>query len=820
MSASQTPEGLTEAEARQRLARFGPDQIVDRKNTSAIAALFARFKNPLVLILLAAAAISASTGERVSAAIIVLIVLFSAFLDFFNTFKAERAVETLQKRVMITAAVLRDGRLREIPAVAIVPGDIVELKPGDLVPADGPLREARDFFVNESSLTGESFPIEKKTGDVLLMGSSAVTGQGRMEISATGRNTKFSAIASSLAKKEEPTEFDRGIRDFSFLVLKLTSGLVLFVFFCNVLFRHHLLESLLFSTALAVGLTPELLPMIIALNLSKGSLAMSRHGVIVKKLSAIQNFGSMDVLCTDKTGTLTEGKVALLKHVDGYGKDSEDVLRYACLSSAYHSGFENPLDAAIRAYRQPDLSGYRKIEEIPFDFMRRRDSVVVEADGARQLIAKGAPEEIFRLCRWYGNARRPFDSGVEASVDEEYRRLSREGFRVLAVAVREMSETRESYSKEDERDMILIGFTAFLDPPKKSVPETLRMLEERGIEIKIVTGDNDLVTRKIAEEIGLSVKGVLTGAELEGLSDDALRVRVGQITIFARVDPIQKLRVIRTLRAIGRVVGYLGDGINDAPAIHEADVGISVDNAVDVARASADLILLKKSLRDLALGVTEGRKTFINTLKYLMMGLSSNFGNMFSMAGAALFLPFLPMLPVQILFNNLLYDVSQFSIPLDRIDLEDIRRPRRLNVAFMRRFMWVFGPVSSVFDFITFGVLFLVFRLSGNSFQTGWFLESLATQTLVIYVIRTRKLPFVQSRPGWILLASTLVAVVIGWIVAFSSVGRYLGFVPPAWPVMAAIGAIVSGYLIVVELTKHLFYGWIRRSAPGFSDAA
>ncbi len=804
-------QGLTEAEAERRLASSGPNEIIGRKRASALAAFLTRFKNPLVLILLAAAAISVSTGERASALIIVFIVLMSAFLDFLNTFKAEKAVQALQRRVMVTSTVIRDGRAREIPVAALVPGDLVSLKPGDLVPADGRLVRADDFFLNESSLTGESFPVERASGEDVFMGSSVETGEGWMETVSTGVATKFSAIAASLSKKEAPTDFDRGMKDFSLLVLKMTSALVVFVFFVNALVKHDLLESLLFSTALAVGLTPELLPMIVALNLSKGSLAMSRHGVIVKKLSAIQNFGSMDVLCTDKTGTLTEGKIVLLKHVDGYGRESEDVLEHAYLSSWYHSGFVNPFDTAVKEYRSIDVSSYAKIDEIPFDFVRKCESVVVEKDGRRRLIVKGAPEEVFSLCRSYGPERIPFDGRTRSETAATYLKLSREGFRVLALAVRDLADRREVYGKDDEREMTLLGFAAFFDPPKNTASETLRMLEASGIEIKIVTGDNDLVTRKIAADIGLPVKGVLLGEELQEMSDEALRVLVEEATIFARVNPIQKLRIISTLRKNGRVVGYVGDGINDAPSLREADVGISVDNAVDVAKASADLVLLKKSLRDLAQGVVEGRKTFANTLKYLMMSLGSNFGNMFSMAGAALFLPFLPMLPVQILFNNLLYDVAQFSIPLDRIDAEEIARPRKFDAAFVRKFMWIFGPVSSAFDFLTFWVLFTLFRSSGAVFQTGWFLESLATQTLVIHVIRTRKLPFFESRPSGALLFSTLAAVIIGWSVVVTPLGKHLGFMAPPAPVFAAIGAIVLGYLVTVQIVKQSFYGWIGR---------
>lgn len=806
MELSAKHPGLASSEARKRLKEFGPNEIVRIKKTSPIFEFLGLFTNPLLAILVAAAVITGILGDAVDAGIIIVIVFASAILNFANTYKSRKAAEELKKKVMITAAVIRDGKEIELPLAALVPGDTTVIRSGDLIPADGEVVEAKDFFVNESSLTGESFPAEKTAGDQVFMGSSAVSGHASVVIRATGAKTKFSRIAEALAGKAERTEFDRGIREFSALIMKITFALVIFIFFTNALLKQNVLESFLFAAALAVGLTPELLPMIIALNLSKGSLAMSRRGVIVKKLSAIQNFGSMDVLCADKTGTLTEDKIALVRYMDGKGQPSERVLLYAYLSSSFGTGFHNPLDAAIREFKRFDISGYQKTDEIPFDYVRKRDSVAVEANGKRLLIAKGAPEEILKICPRYGEKNEPLDAALEKTIRAEYETLSADGFRVLGVAIKEIRAEKPAYSKEEEREMTFLGFVAFLDPPKKTAAEALKKLERHGIEIKILTGDNETVTGKIARDLGLPVKGALLGSEIEHLTDDELRAKAVSTTVFARVSPDQKERIIRVLKTSGHVVGYLGDGINDAPPLKAADVGISVNNAVDIAKDTADLILLKKSLNDLVEGVAEGRKTFANTLKYLMMALSSNFGNMFSMAGASLILPFLPMLPTQILFNNLLYDASQFAIPLDRVDPDYFAAPRKLRVPFIRKFMIVFGPLSSLFDFATFFFLAVVFRMAGSPFQTGWFMESIITQTFVVHVIRTKRIPFIESAPGGYLLASTLAAAAIGWGIVYTPLGALLGFTPLGiLPVLAILG-ITAAYLLVIEAVKRWFY--------------
>ena len=799
-------DGLTSAEAADKLKEFGPNQIVEAKRLSGFFDFLSRFKNPLLLILIVGAIASGFLGDPITAGIIIFIVLASVIIDFVNTYKSQKAAEDLKKRVMITTSVLRDGKEQELPFAHVVPGDFVVLHPGDIIPADGEVKDARDLFVNESQLTGESFPVEKLEGAQVYMGSSVNTGKAFLVVTATGKNTKFSHIAESLIKKEEPTEFDRGIQEFSVLIMKVTLVLVIFIFLADVLLKHSIFQSFLFTVALAVGLTPELLPMIIALNLSKGSLAMARQGVIVKKLSAIQNFGNMDVLCTDKTGTLTEDSIKVIKYVDGEGKDSNSVLTAAYINSLFSTSFRSPLDAAIKDFKTIDISAYTKIDEVPFDYVRRRDSVVVGTDGIHILIAKGAPEQVIEACTTYGEHAVPMDAKVSAMILEEYQSLSKDGFRVVGVAQKTIPKSERTYSKEDEKEMTFLGFIAFFDPPKETVIETLKILEKYGIEIKILTGDNELVTQKVTQDISLPVKGTIMGTDLEHLTDGELQAKVEETTIFARVSPDQKERIIKALRARGHVVGYLGDGINDAPPLKAADVGISVNNAVDVAKDTADLILLQKSLRNLVEGVVEGRRIFANTLKYLMMGLSSNFGNMFSMAGASILLPFLPMTAPQILLNNLLYDSSQFAIPTDNVDESYMIRPRKFRLRFIKIFMVVFGPLSSVFDFITFFVLYFAFHLKGGAFQTGWFLESMATQTFVVYMIRTKKIPFIQSSPSKPLLFSTITVVTVAWLMAFLPINKFFNLQALDLVPILAIILIVVVYLITTELVKHWFY--------------
>jgi Mg2+-importing ATPase len=803
---NQSAPGLTGREAASRLRQYGPNALTDTKRRSPVLAFLRRFTNPLVIILMLAAALSAALGDKINFIIITTIVLLSTVLDFINTYRSEKAAEALKERVRVEAEVLRDGQYVKLPLAQLVPGDIVQLQAGKLIPADGKVQSGKDLYANESALTGESFPQPKPTGSPVYLGASITSGTGTMLVTATGAATKFAHVAKAVSAKDGPTEFDREIKDFSLLIIKITTFLVIFIFAFNIFFRHNLLESLLFSVALAVGLTPELLPLIITLNLTKGSLAMARHGVIVKKLSSIQNLGSMDVLCTDKTGTITEDHIALVRHVDGLGNESEKVFFYGYLASHYSTGFVSALDTAVTDAGKVDLRGYRKLDEIPYDFERKRESVVVAHGTNRLLVVQGAPEQVMRISAKYSDGR-PFEA-VKSEVQGVYDSLSAEGFRVLAVATRKV-HAQAGYEPADEKALTFAGFMAFLDPAKQSVKATLEKIRDYGVQIKIVTGDNALVTRKIASEIGLEITGLLTGDELERLNDHQLRDAAPRTTVFARVNPEQKLRVIEALRAHGHVVGYLGDGINDAPALKAADVGISVNNAVDVAKSTADLILLRKSLDSLLSGIIEGRRTYANTLKYLMMSLGSNFGNMFSMAGGSLFLPFLPMQATQILLTNLLYDTSQFALPLDGVDPEGLKTPRTLKISSLKKAMWVFGPLSSIFDFATFAVLLFTFGLTGNggaNFQTGWFLESVATQTFVVYIIRTKKLPFIQSSPSPYLLLSTILTVVTGYFIALSPVGRYFHFgAIPGRAIWAIIG-IVGVYLVLAELVKRAFY--------------
>lgn len=795
--------GLSATEAATRLRRFGSNTITTKRRFAGLRAFGARFTNPLVIILILAALLSFFVGDHISSAIIIVIITVSVLLDFVNTYRSEQAADALKNRIRLEARVLRDSRELNVPTSDLVVGDLVVLKAGSIIPADGKVIEANGLFANESALTGESFPQEKQSQAVVFMGTSVSSGQGLIEITATGSATKFNHIAIALDQAGGASEFDHEIRDFSLLIVKITTFLVIFIFAVNLFFKHDLLDSLLFSLALAVGLTPELLPLIITLNLTKGSLEMARHGVIVKRLSAIQNFGSMDVLCTDKTGTLTEDRIVLVRAIDGLGVDNDDVLLYAYLASKLTVGYDSPLDQAVIKHEHIDIDAYKSLHELPFDFERRRKSIVLQQGAQRKLITMGAPEGVLAVSSHYnGHLITP---ALRHKLEAEYDELSAQGFRVLALATRSVTG-RAEYTLALEAELEFSGYIAFLDPAKSSAGHTIAQLHDYGVETKIITGDNALVSQRIAQDIKLNVKGVISGNEMDTLSDAQLTLKLPLTTIFARVSPEQKLRVIKLLQRRGHVVGYIGDGINDAPSLKAADVGISVNNAVDVAKDSADLILLHKSLADLALGVIEGRRTFANTLKYLMMGLGSNFGNMFSMAGASLFLPFLPLTATQILFVNLLYDSSQFALPLDNVDPDSLKRPRKLSLAGIKRFMYVFGPLSSIFDFATFGLLFFGFHYAMPSFQAGWFIESVVTQTFVIYIVRTKRIPFVQSWPGRALLASTLITVMIGLYAAlgpFKALFKFGSIDPIA---LATIALIVVIYLVTAEVVKRVFY--------------
>ncbi|MGD0534773.1 MAG: magnesium-translocating P-type ATPase [Methanoregula sp.] len=816
-----SPAGLTSEQAQAGLLRFGQNDISHIRKVPVILQFLGHFKNLLIIILLIAAAISLFVGELIDAVIIFIIVFASVTLDFFQEYKAGEAADLLRRKILTRATVLRDGKEQDLPITDLVPGDLVRLTAGDIVPADARLLTARDFYVNESSLTGEPFPVEKHpgiagagtpvtaAGNYTFLGTSVVSGTATAVVTKTGVSTEFGMVAKTLVERPPETEFERGLKQFSYLMSKFVFFLVIFVFFVNALFRHGILESLLFSVALAVGMTPELLPMILSLNLSKGSVAMSKKGAIVKHPESIQNFGSMDVLCTDKTGTLTRNEIALVRHLDTEGNDSENVLLYSFINSTFDTGLKSPLDDAILKFRHLDIDRFCKIDEIPFDFLRKRISVVVSDGDNRLIISKGAPEEIFRICSQVdkNGVIEPLTSTIRDQAECIYQAQSAGGFRTLAVCYRAVPENVTQFSaSDDEKEMILSGFVTFIDPPKETARDSIRLLKQSGIELKILTGDNELVTRKICEQIELEVKGVLSGDEVEQMDDQTLSRVVENVTVFSRMTPVQKNRVMRALKKNGHVVGFMGDGINDAPSIREADVGISVENAVDIARESADIILLKNDLCILNDGVIEGRKTFGNTMKYILMGTSSNFGNMFSVAGASLFLRFLPMLPIQILLNNLLYDVSESTIPNDNVDESYTRTPKKWDMDFIKKFVVVFGPISSVFDFITFGILLFFFVADAAFFQTAWFVESICTQTLVIFVIRTRVVPFYNSRPNRLLTASTILIVAIACILPFTPIGSLFGFIQLPASFFVVLAGLVISYLIIVELVKRWFY--------------
>jgi len=823
-----SPTGLSSEKAEELFKLYGPNEITKRKRRSALISFLSQLRNPLVIILLVAGAIAGFLGEITNAVIIYTIVTMSVSLSFYQESKAEKAAESLQRLVATTATVIREGARMEIPISKVVPGDIILLMAGDLVPADARVLFAKDFFVDQSALTGESFPVEKIPGPVsptssmtdwknfVFMGTSVVSGSCTAVVVRTGNRTEFGKIAKSLIKPAQEDEFQRSLRKFGFLIMQTTFALVIFVFFVLALFKQDPIQSLLFSVALAVGLTPELLPMILTINLSRGAVEMSKKGVIVKRLASIQNFGNMDVLCTDKTGTLTENKVTLILHINIEGEDDDKVLLYSYLNSLYSTGLRSPLDDAIISHKPMDVTRYRKVDEVPFDFVRRRVSIVVDYDGERLFITKGAPEEISKISSYYELRGQILDKTyeVERKIEQKFIELSEEGYRVLALSYKRLKEDKTRYSVSDESDMVFLGFVAFVDPPKESARGSVKLLQKSGIRLKILTGDNEIVTKKICKELGIEVEGVVLGSELRNIGDEALAVLVERANIFARLDPAQKNRIINILRSNGHVVGFLGDGINDAPSIKIADVGISVNNAVDIAKESADIILLDKDLTVLNDGVIEGRKTFGNTMKYILMAISSNFGNMFSAAGASLFLPFLPMLPIQILLNNFLYDVSEFAITTDRVDEEYMQTPKRLDIPLIRRFMVYFGGISSLFDFLTFFLLLTFFGAWDKPalFQTAWFIESLCTQTLVVFVIRTRRSPFYRSPPSRTLLLTTTLIVFFAISLPLTIIGSWFGFEAPPTMFYPFLFILVGSYLAMVELAKTLFYRYHKSS--------
>lgn len=811
--------GLTSAEAGARLKRWGPNELAPPRRLEAVREIARFIVNPLVLILLVASAVSAAFGQVVSSVIIALMVLLSIALNFTQAYRSQLAAQRLREQVGQTATVLRDGTACELPARDVVQGDAIRLAAGDLVPADARLLSAKDLFLNEAALTGESLPREKHAqtegasgesldaaSNAVFRGTSVVSGLGVALVVYTGTSTEFGHIAGQLSARPPDTEFERGTRRFGLLILEVVIFLVLFVFLVNALFRRDPLESFLFAVALAVGLTPELLPMIVSVTLASGAVRMSKKKVIVKRLAAIENFGSMDILCSDKTGTLTVGKITVERHVNLGGMDDDAVIRLAVLNSTYQTGLRSPMDEAILRHEHPDVSRYTRLDEIPFDFERRRVSVVVEDGGQRLLVTKGAPEGVLQACAGVEleGIISPLDEALRAKADTLFRRLSSDGYRVLAVAYRSV-DPQVRYSLQDERELIFAGFAAFLDPPRKGVIETIAALRSDGVGVKIVTGDNELVTQRICAQVGLVPGEILLGDEIDRMSDPALAAVAERTTVFARVSPTQKNRIVQALRSRGQVVGCMGDGINDAPALRSADVGISVQNAVDVAKDAADIILLESGLQVLHDGVVEGRRSFGNIMKYVLMGTSSNFGNMLSMAAASLFLPFLPMLPLQILLNNFLYDLSQVAIPSDRVDGTYLVKPKRWNVAFIRRYMLVIGPISSAFDFATFFIMLKVFRAGEDLFHTGWFVESLATQTLVIFVIRTAARPW-ASAPSRALVWGVCASLGVGMFLPFTPLAWWLGFTPLPPLFFGFLMVMIAAYLGLVEVVKDWFY--------------
>jgi Mg2+-importing ATPase len=815
--------GLQPADAEQRLKQYGLNAISAQQQATALRLLLSQFKSPLVLILIFAAIISGIVGEWVDAIIVIAIVLGSTILGFVQEYTASNAVAKLRSQVTVKSRLLRGGQPQMLPSEQVVPGDVVVLSAGSLIPADGVVLEADDFFINQAVLTGETFPVEKKPATIpenaslaqrtncVFMGTSVSSGTAKVLIVQTGKTTVFGQVAERLRLRPPETEFERGIRHFGNLLTQVMLVMVVIILTVNVLLAKPFLDSLLFTLALAVGLTPELLPAIISITLSHGAQQMAKRGVIVRRLTSIENFGSMDVLCTDKTGTLTEGVVRLDGALDTHGQPSEVVLRYAYLNAHYQTGLTNPLDDAIQVTALKtglDISADQKVDEIPYDFVRKRLSMVTaNAQGERTLITKGALDNILSICTSIqsGDGTQPLDVTTRAEIEQHYSEWSEKGFRVLGLATKTVNGRPETYSQADEKALKFAGFLLFFDPPKADVQQVIVDLAKRGVQIKIITGDNQKVARHVAEAVNLPLQGVLTGSQLNEMHDEALWHLAERTTLFAEVDPNQKERIILALQKTGHVVGYMGDGINDAPALHTADVGLSVDTAVDVAKEAADFVLLKQDLAILRQGIDEGRATFANTIKYILTTISANFGNMFSMAGVSLVLPFLPLSAPQILLNNFLSDIPAITIASDNVDPEMVEKPRRWNTNFIRNYMILFGLVSSIFDFLTFATLLFLFHASPEEFRTGWFVESLITELVIALVVRTRHL-FLRSRPGKLLLVSTLIFIGIALVLPYLPFISVFGFVPLPAPLMLTMLGLTALYVVATELTKKFFY--------------
>jgi len=845
-----SPTGLSEAEAAERLEVFGPNAVAHERRHEWLRRLWIAVRNPLVILLTILAILTFATAESSSdyaGGVVMLVMVFlGVSLRFVQETRAGNAAAKLKAMIKVTATALRDGQPKEIPLQQLVPGDVVKLSAGDMIPGDVRLLTAKDLFIIQATLTGESLPVEKtdardtrtnvssiEHANICFLGTSVESGAATAVVVATGAQTYFGKMASSLAGQQVETAFDRGVRKFVWLMLTFMLVMVPMVFFINGLIKHNWKDAFFFALAVAVGLTPEMLPMIVSVCLSKGALAMSKKKVIVKRLNSIQNFGAMDVLCTDKTGTLTIDHVILELHCDVFKNESETVLRDAYLISHFQTGLKNLLDRAVLQYKQLHtelgLDKYKMVDEIPFDFSRRMMSVAVEGpDGERQLLTKGAPEAVFAKCTHFESDGEifPMEPVLVGDLVQQVNELSEDGFRVLAVATRKLGR-QSTFTKADESDLVLTGYLAFLDPPKDTASKAITALRQHGVTVKVLTGDNDLVTRKVCSEVGIHAEKILLGNQVENLSDEQLATEVETTDVFARLSPAHKKRVVQALQRRKHVVGFMGDGINDAPALRAADVGISVDNAVDIAKESADMILLEKSLMVLEEGVLEGRKVFVNILKYIRMGASSNFGNMFSVLGASAWLPFLPMQPIQVLTNNLLYDFSQVPIPTDNVGPQQIVKPRPWAMGEIAKFILFIGPISSIFDYTTYCLMWFFFNCSSLAlaappalaarfaqpvdadhsyaaalFSTGWFVESLMTQTLIVHVIRTNLIPFIQSRASWQLTMTTIAIMGAGAWLPFSPVARFLGFVPLPWQFWPFLAVTLICYVALTQVIK------------------
>ncbi len=841
-------EGLSNEQVKERLVKFGTNEVQHEKAPAWYKQLVLAFINPFIGILLLIAVLSfvidiwfAAPGEAEYKTVVMvgIMVMVSSLLRFFQEYRSNRAAQQLKSMVKTTATVLRKVKdKKEIDIRQLVPGDIIFLSAGDMVPADCRIIQSKDLFVSQAMLTGESLPAEKRSlpvrdadqktpfelDNICFMGTNVVSGSATTVVVTTAHQTYFGSLSKSIVAKRAETSFDKGVNKVSYLLIRFMLVMVPLIFFINGMVKGDWWEALLFAIAVAVGLTPEMLPMIVTANLAKGALQMSKHKVIIKRLNAIQNIGAMDVLCTDKTGTLTMDKIVLERHLNIFGDDDEEVLKWAYLNSYHQTGLKNLLDIAVLEHAElhdylKAEEHYMKIDEIPFDFQRRRMSVILKQySGRHLLICKGAVEEMLALCSHAfdpGEDKQlhietdriiPMDKYVREKILQTSRKLNEEGLRVLLVAIREFDDRALTYSVEEEKDMVLTGFIGFLDPAKPSAKTSIDALQKLGVSIKVLTGDNEIVTKKICGDVGIPFSEILLGSDVEQMNDQELQHRIAAVSILAKLSPAQKSRVVRLLQAKGHTVGFMGDGINDAAALRDADVGISVDTAVDIAKESADIILLEKDLMVLRKGVIYGRRTFGNIIKYIKMTASSNFGNMFSMLGASAFLPFLPMLPVQILVQNLLYDISQVSIPWDTMDADFIEKPKKWDATGISRFMLLIGPISSLLDYVTFAVLFFVFKANSpqyqSIFQSGWFIEGLLSQTLIVHMIRTRKVPFIQSWAAAPVVTLTALIMLIGIAVPFSPFAAALKMQPLPIAYFPWLIGILTAYCLLTQLVK------------------